>query len=304
MRHMRLLVSALVLFLAAPSWAQTPQRQTQEDDYTRYELLGPDTAQFRILYEVTATTAGAPYLLQRHPQGQHRHRRTCRRHDDGAAAEVGDRQRRAGAEGRAPDRRPRHRMVEGASGAAGAERRRSPRPHRQDLQGSEELFPRRRHDRVRSIAGHSPQRGRAAGGLSPDLVQRAVAGDEHGRWPRHDHVHEPRTCRGAARDSRQAGPGAVHAEGVNRARSAEHRHDGVAGRAPVGSRAPGSRDRLLPERSVDALLQPLPRLHGVASGHRSLLQHRPCRQHACRIHRPCCSIPASRSRSRRSAAPS
>ena len=63
MRHMRLLIAALALFLAAPSWAQTPPRQTQEDDYTRYELLGPDTAQFRILYEVTATTAGAPYFF-------------------------------------------------------------------------------------------------------------------------------------------------------------------------------------------------------------------------------------------------
>jgi len=63
MRHMRLLLSALVLLLAAPTWAQTPQRQTQEDDYTRYELLGPDTAQFRILYEVTATTAGAPFFF-------------------------------------------------------------------------------------------------------------------------------------------------------------------------------------------------------------------------------------------------
>lgn len=63
MRHMRLLITALALCLAAPSWAQTPQRQTQEDDYTRYELLGPDTAQFRILYEVTATTAGARYFF-------------------------------------------------------------------------------------------------------------------------------------------------------------------------------------------------------------------------------------------------
>src|SRR5687768_16898603 len=62
-RHMRLLTALLVLFFAAPSWAQPPQRQTQEDDYTRYELLGPDTAQFRILYEVTATTAGAPYFF-------------------------------------------------------------------------------------------------------------------------------------------------------------------------------------------------------------------------------------------------
>ena len=55
--------SALFLFLATPAASQTPQRQTQEDDYTRYELLGPDTAQFRILYEVTATTAGAPYFF-------------------------------------------------------------------------------------------------------------------------------------------------------------------------------------------------------------------------------------------------
>lgn len=54
---------ALFLFLAVPAYAQTPQRQTQEDDYTRYELLGPDTAQFRILYEVTATTAGAPFFF-------------------------------------------------------------------------------------------------------------------------------------------------------------------------------------------------------------------------------------------------
>ena len=63
MRHMHCLIAALVLLLAAPSLAQTPQRQTQEDDYTRYELLGPDTAQFRILYEVTATTAGAHHFF-------------------------------------------------------------------------------------------------------------------------------------------------------------------------------------------------------------------------------------------------
>jgi hypothetical protein len=36
--------------------------QTQADEYTRYELLAPDTASFRIHYEVTATTAGARYF--------------------------------------------------------------------------------------------------------------------------------------------------------------------------------------------------------------------------------------------------
>ena len=54
--------AAILLWGALPSFTQAP-RQTQEDDYTRYELLAPDTAQFRILYEVTATTAGAPYFF-------------------------------------------------------------------------------------------------------------------------------------------------------------------------------------------------------------------------------------------------
>jgi hypothetical protein len=66
MQLMRFRIAAaftvLVLFAGAAS-AQAPLRQTQEDDYTRYELLGPDTAQFRILYEVTATTAGAPFFF-------------------------------------------------------------------------------------------------------------------------------------------------------------------------------------------------------------------------------------------------
>ena len=56
-----LAVLAVVFPLAAA--AQTPQRQTQEDDYTRYELLAPDTAQFRILYEGTAPTSGAPFFF-------------------------------------------------------------------------------------------------------------------------------------------------------------------------------------------------------------------------------------------------
>jgi hypothetical protein len=38
---------------------QPPPLQTQADDYTRYELLAPGSARFRILYEVTATAEGA-----------------------------------------------------------------------------------------------------------------------------------------------------------------------------------------------------------------------------------------------------
>ena len=41
--------------------AQARGLQTQTDEYTRYELLAPESASFRIRYEVTATTAGARY---------------------------------------------------------------------------------------------------------------------------------------------------------------------------------------------------------------------------------------------------
>jgi len=36
--------------------------QTETDEYTRYELLAPETSSFKIYYEVTATTAGARYF--------------------------------------------------------------------------------------------------------------------------------------------------------------------------------------------------------------------------------------------------
>src|SRR5690349_13417525 len=48
---------------AAPNAAATAQTQTQADDYTRYELLVPGSAKFRIAYEVTATTPGATYFF-------------------------------------------------------------------------------------------------------------------------------------------------------------------------------------------------------------------------------------------------
>lgn len=49
--------------LAAQSTASEPPRQTESDAYTRYELLAPGSAKFRIIYEVTATTAGARYYF-------------------------------------------------------------------------------------------------------------------------------------------------------------------------------------------------------------------------------------------------
>ena len=49
---------------ARATGAQTaPARQTEADAYTRYELLAPGSAKFRIVYDVTATTAGAAYYF-------------------------------------------------------------------------------------------------------------------------------------------------------------------------------------------------------------------------------------------------
>src|SRR5207245_5205235 len=43
--------------VAAP--APPASKQAESDEYTRYELLAPETASFKIYYEVTATTSGA-----------------------------------------------------------------------------------------------------------------------------------------------------------------------------------------------------------------------------------------------------
>ena len=53
----KLLAAALAAVCATNGRSELP-RQTQADDYTRYELLAPGSGKFRILYEVTATTPG------------------------------------------------------------------------------------------------------------------------------------------------------------------------------------------------------------------------------------------------------
>ncbi|MEE8584813.1 MAG: hypothetical protein V3T83_08180 [Acidobacteriota bacterium] len=54
----------LLALLAPPQGTQAAQwRQTQADDYTRYELLDPESQSFRIYYDVSATTPGARYFF-------------------------------------------------------------------------------------------------------------------------------------------------------------------------------------------------------------------------------------------------
>jgi len=52
----------MVLVLAIASVPCAAQNRS-EDDYTRYELLAPDTASFKIVYDVTAVTPGAKYFF-------------------------------------------------------------------------------------------------------------------------------------------------------------------------------------------------------------------------------------------------
>jgi hypothetical protein len=52
---------SLTVVVATGAAGQSPQ--TESDAYTRYELLAPGSAKFRIIYEVTATTPGATYYF-------------------------------------------------------------------------------------------------------------------------------------------------------------------------------------------------------------------------------------------------
>ncbi len=57
-----LAILAGVALVRAQAPAQAPV-QTDDDEYTRYELLAPETQSFRIYYDVTATTPGAQYYF-------------------------------------------------------------------------------------------------------------------------------------------------------------------------------------------------------------------------------------------------
>jgi hypothetical protein len=60
------LTTVLLVFVSA---ASIRAQNRSEDEYTRYELLAPDTASFKILYDVTAVTPGAKYFFNPIRQG-------------------------------------------------------------------------------------------------------------------------------------------------------------------------------------------------------------------------------------------
>ncbi|HEY3383301.1 MAG TPA: hypothetical protein VGK32_16130 [Vicinamibacterales bacterium] len=63
-RLLVILLSLAVMPTAARGQAPSPILESHEgDDYTRYELLTPGSGQFRIVYEVTATSPGARFYF-------------------------------------------------------------------------------------------------------------------------------------------------------------------------------------------------------------------------------------------------
>ena len=58
-----LLLARLAAPAAGPDAARPAPPQTEADEYTRYELLAPETAQFRIVFDVTATAEGATFYF-------------------------------------------------------------------------------------------------------------------------------------------------------------------------------------------------------------------------------------------------
>lgn len=59
----RLILVVTLAARIAHGESPAPAKQTETDEYTRYELLAPESASFAIRYEVTATTAGANYYF-------------------------------------------------------------------------------------------------------------------------------------------------------------------------------------------------------------------------------------------------
>jgi hypothetical protein len=55
--------AGLVVLAAALAGGSAPAQQPDSDDYTRYELLAPESASFRIVYETTATREGATFYF-------------------------------------------------------------------------------------------------------------------------------------------------------------------------------------------------------------------------------------------------
>lgn len=59
MKRLGALIVVMALAAAGTAWAQAPRQPQEAHGYTRYELLAPGSAKFRIVYDITAVRPGA-----------------------------------------------------------------------------------------------------------------------------------------------------------------------------------------------------------------------------------------------------
>ena len=279
MRHASLLAPGCARPLLDDSRAVEAQ---DSDDYTRYELLAPETAQFRIVYEVTATTPGAAYYFN-----------PIRKGSEASDEAVYD---------RASGKPLRFEVVDGAAARAAGEKSAEldtryikvelPRPVPaggelrlridKTYRDPKSYFSGGRAHRLLALARRETQRGRAARRLRARGLQRARAGAAGAGRPDQGELHEPGARRGLGRG--QGPEAAVRARLAALLLSpARVRPPPVPGperarRAARGARTPGPRDRLLPEAARDARLRALPRRHRDRGG-RPLPERRARGQH-------------------------
>ena len=172
-----------------------------EDEYTRYELLAPETASFRITYDVTAVTPGAKFFFNPIRKGSQASDESVIDLMTGEPLEVQGGHRAAGARGGLEGRGPRDALHPGQLARPVPHGRRSADPDPQDLQGSEELSPRRGR-RSSSTAASASSATRSCCRTNYELVARehSGAGDRGSRRPDRRQLHEHLSRRGAARD--------------------------------------------------------------------------------------------------------
>ena len=158
---MRQLLFVLALLLIPGSaWAQN----RSEDEYTRYELLAPETSSFKIIYDVTAVTPGAAFYFNPIRKGSVA---TDESVIDLASGQPLKFEQVSGADARKAgltnaDLEGEYIKVALARPVPG--RRRSADPHRQDVSGSKELLPPGRRHRLRPSSGDQAERRRPPAG--------------------------------------------------------------------------------------------------------------------------------------------
>ena len=90
------MTAAALLVTATVAASHLLAQNRSEDEYTRYELLAPETASFKIVYDVTAVSPGAKFFFNPIRQGSVATDESVIDLDDRRAAEVSGSERRRG----------------------------------------------------------------------------------------------------------------------------------------------------------------------------------------------------------------